>query len=142
MTTIMKQGRATLTGLLLVFLGGTLPVGCLVSNEGRPDTARLELTGAGASAMKLVISTNFLVVNDNISFQESDTSTITLPFGKTYSLGEPARIYFRAENVQDQTLGFTMRVWIAGESWYDESRDLAPGEDFEFLYRYNEPRIR
>jgi hypothetical protein len=137
-----NQGRGTLTGLLLVFLGGPLLVGCLVSNEGRPDTARLELTGAGASSMELVMSTDFLVVNGDLSFQDSDTSTVTLPFGETYPLGAPARIYLRARNVQDQALAFTMRVWIDGESWYDESRDLEAGEDFEFLYRYAEPGIR
>lgn len=123
-------------------LATVLLAGCIFStDQGRPDRARLTLEG-GASSMELIVSTDFLVVDGSVSFQRADTTVVSLPFNETYSLAQPARIYIRAINIQDQTESFGMKVWIDGESWYNESRPLEPDEAFEFLYRYNEPAIR
>ena len=120
-----------------------LLAGCIFSSDqGRPDRARLNLEGGASSSMELIVSTDFLVVDGSVSFQRADTAMVSVPFNETYSLAQPARIYIRAVNIQTQTEVFGMKVWIDGESWYDESRSLEPGEAFEFLYRYNEPGIR
>lgn len=117
--------------------------GCIFfEDEGRPDRARLDLEGGGSSSMELIVSTDFLVVQGSVSFQEADTTVVSLPFSETYPLSGPARIYVRAANLQDQRESFGMKVWIDDESWYNESRPLDPGEAFEFFYRYNEPRIQ
>lgn len=137
-----KRGgmRSRGRGPILVSL---LLAGCIFSSDqGRPDRARLNLEGGASSSMELVVSTDFLVVEGSVSFQRADTSMISVPFNEAYSLAQPARIYIRAVNIQTQTESFGMKVWIDGESWYDESRSLEPGEAFEFLYRYNEPGIR
>ena len=73
--------------------------------------------------------------------QRSPVNRGTPPARVNRSLGAPARFYISAANGEDQAQTFTMRVWIGGESWYNETRILEPGEDFEFVYRYNEPGI-
>jgi hypothetical protein len=92
--------------------------------------------------MGVITSQNFYVSQDGgLDFQSVDTLSITVPYDETVSLGQPARFYISASNAEDDPLVFTMKVWIGGKSWYNETKILDPGEDFEFVYRYNEPGI-
>ncbi len=130
-------------------VGKTIPalallavVSCSLGTDlRRPENARLTLTGPAQGSLEMIVSTNFLVVDAVVSFVDADTTMVSPPVEKTYALGIPARIYFEAENVGDQAEEFALKVWIGGESWDNESKVLAPGESFEFVYRYNEPGI-
>ena len=93
--------------------------------------------------MSLKTSQNFFVSADGgLDFQSMDTATVTVPVDETVDLGAPARFYISASNGEDEPLVFTMKVWIGGKSWFNETRILEPGDDFEFVYRYNEPGIQ
>ena len=132
-----RRGRQALTALALLGV-----VSCSLGTDlRRPENARLTLTGPAQGSLEMIVSTNFLVVDAVVSFVDADTTMVSPPVERTYALGIPARIYFEAENVGDQAEEFALKVWIGGESWYNESKVLAPGESFEFVYRYNEPGI-
>ena len=135
-----SSGTGKRMGLVLVTL--LVLSGCSLNTDlRRPENARLTLTGPASGSLEMVVSTNFLVFEGAVSFVDADTSMVSPPVEKTYALGIPARIYLEAKNAGDQAEDFTLKVWIGGESWYNESKVLAPGETFEFVYRYNEPGI-
>jgi hypothetical protein len=114
--------------------------GCGVAN--RPDTARILLEGPASASMTLVTSQKFFVRADGgIEFQSSDTLSIAVPFDETVRLGAPARFYISAANAEAEPWTFRLQIWIGDRSWYDETKILDPGEDFEFVYRYDEPGI-
>lgn len=117
--------------------------GCSLSTDlGRPEKARVKLEGPPAASMLMVTSTSFLVTEEgNVSFVTADTTEIFPPFEESYDLGVPARLYFKAVNSAAESQDFSLKVWVGGQSWYNESKVLAPEEAFEFIYRYNEPAI-
>jgi hypothetical protein len=113
-----------------------------ITSSGRPGNARFRLEGTEDTGMTLMTSQNFYVGQDGgLDFQSLDTVTVTVPYDETVPLGSPARFYISAANAEGEPMVFTMKVWIGGESWYNETRILEPGDDFEFVYRYNEPGI-
>jgi hypothetical protein len=122
--------------------GWTLPilvlVGCSTST-GRPDTARLRVTGEDGRLIELVTSTEFLLTDGTLTFIESDTSMVTSPYDETYRLGEPARFHVTGYNVEPDTSAFRVRVWIDDKEWFDDAKVLAEGETFEFTYTFTEP---
>jgi len=132
-------GRAL---ILALGIGAALQ-GCGdLTSAGRPERARFTLDGPAAATMSLTTSEDFFVRQDGgLEFNSSQTSTVTLPYDDTVSLGAPARFYISAANAGDQAQTFSMKVWIGGKIWYNETKILAPGDDFEFVYRYNEPGI-
>jgi len=118
-------------------------LGCSdLTSSGRPGKARFYLDGTASTTMTVLTSQNFYVGQDgSLDFQSVDSTSVTVPFDRTVSLGQPARFYISASNGEDVAMVFTMKVWIGGDSWYNETKILDPGEDFEFVYRYNEPGI-
>jgi hypothetical protein len=113
-----------------------------ITSSGRPGKARFRLEGTEDTGMTLMTSQNFYVGQDGgLDFQSLDTMAVTVPYDETVPLGSPARFYISAANAEGEAMVFTMKVWIGGESWYNETRILEPGDDFEFVYRYNEPGI-
>ena len=128
------------------FLGALLLLtvtGCSLSTDlGRPEKARVKLEGPPAASMLMVTSTSFLVTEEgNVSFVTADTTEISPPYEESFDLGVPARLYFKAVNSASESQDFSLKVWVGGKSWYNESKVLAPEEAFEFIYRYNEPAI-
>jgi len=112
------------------------------TSSGRPENARYLLDGPASAAMIVKTSQNFFVSQDGgLEFQTLDEDSVTVPIDETVPLGAPARFYISAANGEEEPLVFTMKVWIGGESWYNETRILEPGDDFEFVYRYNEPGL-
>lgn len=137
----MRRGRlAFVLGLLGV---GLLLQGCGdITGSGRPGKARYRLEGPEAAGMIVKTSQNFFVSQDGgLDFQSITIDTVTVVVDQTVPLGQPARFYISAANAEDEPLVFTMKVWIGGNSWYNETKILEPGDDFEFVYRYNEPGI-
>lgn len=127
---------------------GALALGLLLqacsdlTSAGRPENARYLLDGPASAAMIVKTSQNFFVSQDGgLEFQTLYEDSVTVPIDETVPLGAPARFYISAANDEDEPLVFTMKVWIGGESWYNETRILEPGDDFEFVYRYNEPGL-
>jgi len=143
---IRGTGGATwlrVLGILGVPVLGLLLQACSdFTSSGRPENARYLIDGPASAVMTLKTSQNFYVSQDGgLDFQSLDERSITVPLEETVSLGAPARFYISAANGEEEAQTFTMRVWIGGESWYNETRILEPGDDFEFVYRYNEPGI-
>jgi hypothetical protein len=143
---IRKVGGTTRPRALAVL--GALALAVLIqacsdlTSSGRPKNARYLLDGPASASMTLKTSQDFFVSQDGgLDFQSLQESSVTVPVDVTVSLGAPARFYISAANGEEQAQTFTMRVWIGGESWYNETRILEPGDDFEFVYRYNEPGI-
>ena len=136
----VERGMSGVAGVLVL---GMAMLGCNdLTSSGRPGKARFHLDGTASTSMTLLTSQDFFVRQDGgLDFQSMDSTSVTVPFDRTVSLGQPARFYISASNGEDAALVFTMKVWIGGESWYNETRILNPGDDFEFVYRYNEPGI-
>jgi hypothetical protein len=142
------RGKVSATCLRVLAVYGVLALGLFLqacsdfTSSGRPKNARYLLEGPASAAMTLRTSQNFFVSEDGgLDFQSLDERSVTVPLEETVSLGAPARFYISAANGEEEAQTFTMRVWIGGESWYNETRILEPGDDFEFVYRYNEPGI-
>lgn len=92
--------------------------------------------------MDLITSQDFYIRQDGgVEFQSTDAKSVAVPFEDVVPLGAPARFYISAANGGEQPDTFTMKVWIGGKSWYNETKILEPGDDFEFVYRYNEAGI-
>lgn len=129
--------------LSCIVIAGFLFQGCGdITDSGRPGKARFLLDGPESATMDLMTSQDFFIRQDGgIEFQSTDTMSVTVPFDETVPLGAPARFYISAANSGEQAQVFTMKVWIGGKSWYNETKILEPGDDFEFVYRYNEPGI-
>jgi hypothetical protein len=136
----IERGMCGVVGVLVL---GVAMLGCNdLTTSGRPGKARFHLDGTASTSMTLLTSQDFFVGADgSLDFASMDSTSVAVPFDRTVQLGEPARFYISASNGEDEALVFTMKVWIGGESWYNETRILSPGDDFEFVYRYNEPGI-
>jgi len=129
--------------LFWIVIAGFLFQGCGdITSSGRPGNARFLLDGPESASMDLMTSKDFFIRQDGgIEFQSTDTMSVNVPFEDTVPLGAPARFYISAANGGEEAQIFTMKVWIGGKSWYNETKILEPGDDFEFVYRYNEPGI-
>lgn len=136
------DGRWLLRLLGILVLGVFLQACSDITSSGRPGKARFLLEGTEDTGMTVMTSQNFFVGQDGgLDFQSLDTLSVTVPYDETVLLGSPARFYISAANAEGESMVFTMKVWIGGEPWYNETRILEPGDDFEFVYRYNEPGI-
>jgi hypothetical protein len=113
-----------------------------LTDPGRPKNARVVLTGSPSVTLELVTSQNFLVTEGTVQLVTTAVDTATVPVDRTFRLGVPARFYVRSTNLEDHTVTVTMKVFIGGRIWHNESKSLATGESVEFIYRYDEPVIR
>lgn len=136
------RGWKMLAVLGVLALGFVLQACSGITSSGRPGKARFLLEGPESAAMTVMMSQAFFVREDGgLDFQSLDTKSVTVPIDETVDLGEPARFYISASNAGEAPQVFTMKVWIGGKIWYNETKILDPGEDFEFVYRYNEPGL-
>jgi len=121
--------------LLLPFLSGC-SMGTDLSN---PEWVRVVLSSDSTFSLELLTSQKFLVTEASVQLMESTTDTISVPYDKTYTLGAPARIYIRLGNVGQQSVSFRCKIVMEEKTWMDEDKTLAPGEQVEFVYRYDMP---
>jgi hypothetical protein len=135
------SGAGRLLGIALGFLALS---GCdSLTSSGGPEKARLVLDGSDPSPVEVTTSLNFLVSeSQELSFQDLTVDTVAIPFQQTYDIEDFKRFYVLATNIQDQDQQFRMRVTIDGESWYNETKVLEPGETAQFVYRYTEPYLQ
>jgi len=124
----------------LVLFGA--PACSSLTDPGRPKNARVVLTGSPPVTLELVTSQDFLVTEGTVQLLTTAVDTASVPVDRTYRLGVPARFYVRSTNLEDHTVTVTMKVYIGGRIWHNESKSLAPDESVEFIYRYDEPVLR
>ena len=74
----------------------------------------------------------------------SDTSSVALPFERTYPLTERHQFFLETYPPDGEEATLTMRIMIDEEEWYNDFRKLLPvGEDgdqetFQFVYQFGE----
>jgi len=111
-----------------------------VSRE--PERARLTVDQSDTPSLELSTSLNFLVTEgNNISFEELNVDTVSVPFNQEYDIRNHLRFYVQATNVQTEDISFRMKVVIDAKTFYNEQKTLEPGETAQFLYRYQAPNI-
>lgn len=152
MTTV--RGARALTLVLLPFVGG-----CdFLTGVSEPEEVRVEIGSEDVSSVTLITSMHFLLIQnpecpDDPScepvpyLQTSDTSTVELPFDRTYRF--TPRLQFFVETFPDTsvTATLTLRVSIDGDPWYDDFRELVADdgagsqETLQFLYQFRDVTI-
>jgi hypothetical protein len=120
----------------LLFL--VLLQGCGILDEGTPETARLEITGP-AEDFQLVTTTDFDVLAageeavNPIHLVSADTSTVSAPYDKSYSLGPRQRFYLKAFSAEGLSQPITVKVLVDGDERYNSTSTLEDS-DLEFVY--------
>ncbi len=125
--------------VLLLMVSGC---GIFDTVSGEPERARLTVDQSDTPSVELSISLNFLVTEgNNISFQELNVDTVSVPFNQEYDIRNHLRFYVQATNVETEDITFRMKVMIDAKTFYNEQKTLEPGETAQFLYRYQAPNI-
>ena len=132
--------RWAAASLLVAVMGGCGSI----SSSPTPESARVHMESADASAVDLVTSVLFSVRGGGVELLEADTQRVSLPFDDDFTLSEAQRFYVSVAPVEAMAATLHMRVWIDGESWYDSTRPLGGEEagSMEFVYRFTQPVIR
>lgn len=120
----------------------------LVPEDG-PRTARVVADITAASPVELVVSTDFVILLDELTgnqdpeFISADTVYLTAGFDETYSLDpNDARLFVRLSNSTEGLVApVRLRVLLDGTTEYDASANLGNGGFLEYLYRFNQPTI-
>ena len=141
---------------VLAALGTVLAAGCeTLFLDREPSVAHLELSSEDVSELTLVTSQWFVEVQDQecleagnlgcpteIQLIVSDTTTITLPFSRSYPFTPRLQFFAEAYTVPAVEATLSMKVHLDEEEWYNDSRRLlienADGEQetLRFVYQY------
>ncbi|MGW8268363.1 MAG: hypothetical protein ACWGSQ_18495 [Longimicrobiales bacterium] len=135
-------GRAILSAFLVLGSSALGVAGCGILDEGgTPENARVIMEGGGGQAFQLVTSNDFsITTNDDgatrdIYFYSADSSSVTTPFDRRYSLGSGVRFYVKAFAEAPLGQSISMKVLIDGKERYSASSD--PGDAaLEFVYSF------
>ena len=77
----------------------------------------------------------------------SDTSSVALPFERTYQFTERHQFFFETYPTEDKEATLTMRIMIDDEEWYNDYRKLRPTtedddrETLQFVYSFGEQQM-
>lgn len=124
-------------GALLLPLLYTL--GCGILDEGDPENARVVMEGAQGISVQLVTTNDFVVYLDeqegsrSVDVLSADTAMVSLPFRKTYSLGQERRFFMRVLSEDPLPEPMTVKVFIDEDLRFNRTSLL--GDDrVEFTY--------
>lgn len=153
------RGTSRVLPSLFVALAGAiwLTAGCdTLFLDREPDEAHLELSSTDIDQITLVTSQWFVEVADQecidagnlgcpttIQLIAADTSTVSLPFARSYPFNSRLQFFAEAFTTPPMEATLSMLVHLDDEEWYNDSRTLlvsnADGEQetLRFVYQYN-----
>ena len=120
-----------------------------------PDQVSVEIGSSDVSNVTVVQSYHFLMIPNPecpddpscpsvVYLVNSDTSSMTLPFERTYPFTERRQFFLETYPPEGEEATLTMRIMIDEDEWYNDFRKLLPaGEDgdqetFQFVYQFGE----
>lgn len=137
------------TSLAAVFLLGACES---LTLRGEPETARIRIDSDDVSEVTLVTSRFFVELADpdcptcptTIQLVQGDTSSVGLPFERTYPLNYRLQFFAEAYSSADVPITLSMTAYVDDREWYNGSRILQPNagdgmpETLRFVYQYNQ----
>ena len=135
-----KQRYKLLLSFIIVAL---FPLwGCGIADEGTPETAKIVLEGGGGETFQLITTTDFDITADqdgqnrDIFIYSADTTTVSAPYTKSYSLGPRVRFYLKAFSIEELSQPLTVKLLIDGEQRYKATSTLAElSLEFNYTFR-------
>lgn len=116
--------------------------GCDILDEEIPETAKIEVKGGGGESFQLVTTNDFDLTADedgenrDIYIYSADTTAVTAPYSKSYSLGSGVRFYLKAFSTEGLSQPVTIKLLIDGDQRYKATSDLAnPELEFSYTFR-------
>ena len=141
---IERKWRSSALGSLVLALG-VLLFGCdLGLSQGQPRTALIEITSEAPATIELLTSVDFVTTDDGaVDLLGAEPILTTLPVEQSFDLLDPARILVRVTVPDSTSAVVSMRVFLDGERWYDETESLGvDGRDrMQFLYAFYVPTL-
>ena len=115
--------------------------------EDPPEEARLVITGDAGKQVRLITATNFVaaVTEEGITrvvIIEADTTLITLPHDRVYSLGDDQRFFAEAARQDSDFQSIRMEVYIDARKQFDERGALLAAQPYRFVYTFNQAITR
>lgn len=145
--------RRSLAALVLA-LAVPLMGGCeTITGVNEPDELDLSIDSDDVSQAVLVTSAYFLQIPDPncpeecerlVELVEADTTTVSLPFSRTYAFTSRQQYFVETWPVGGQEATLSMKASIDGRVWYDNFRRLVPAgsdgeqETLRFVYQFRE----
>jgi len=148
--------RLILPALLTVALGACDNLGL----GGAPEELFVDIQASPASRITLVTGTRWVAQRDpaceaqdqtcpeTVRILDADTADVDVPFTRTYRFTDTHQYVIEVFPAGGTTTTVAMLVEIDGKEWFNETRDLLPvGDDgqpesLQFIYQWQEPRIR
>ncbi len=120
-----------------------------------PDQVSVEIGSSDVSNVTVVQSYHFLMIPNPecpddpscpsvVYLMNSDTSSMTLPFERTYPFTERHQFFLETYPPEGEEATLTMRIMIDEDEWYNDFRKLLPADEdgdqetFQFVYQFGE----
>lgn len=121
-----------------------------ITGVNEPDELRLRIQSDDVVEVTLITSAHFEMVEDpacpetcdrRAQLTESDTSTVSLPFDRTYPFTSRLQYFVESYPPAGVTATVHMRIDIDGREWYNDARALnrdgAGGAAPSLMFVYN-----
>lgn len=121
--------------------------GCDWVTKSAPEKARVRLEGASGVTVQLITSTVFVAREQptggiEVSFLDADTTSVSLPFEKTYDIRIERRFVARVMRSDPESDGLVMHGWIDGRERFNRPGRPVPEDSllqFVYVYQSNNP---
>jgi len=125
-----------------------------------PENVNVEISAVGVSQVALITSTNWISRLDpaceaqdqtcptTVLILDADTTNVDVPYKRTFAFTDSYKYVIATYPAGGVTATVAMRVDVDGREWFNDSRELSPtGDDggqetLQFVYQWQEPRIR
>ncbi|MGH7466608.1 MAG: hypothetical protein ACRENP_01345 [Longimicrobiales bacterium] len=130
-----------------VVLAAGLLAGCDWFEDRTPEEVRVVIKGDAGKQVRLITSTRFVAAVNEIGqtrvvIFESDTTVITLPHDRVYSLRGDPRFFAEAARQDADFQSLRMEVYVDRRKEFDEGGPLTAGQPYRFLFTFNQQITR
>lgn len=143
LTPIGTMRRNAVQLILALLLAG----GCDWLADPAPNEARLFVQGEAGKEVRLIISTEFVaVVNElqqtRVEIFAADTLFTTLPYERVYTIEDDQRFFAEVARADDDVESVHMQVFVDDRPRFDEAGVLLDGSPYRFVYAFNQAFTR
>ena len=148
---VNRSGKVLILGLIVLSTGACE----FLTGVHIPDHVNVQLGSSDVSEVTVVQSYHFIMISNPecpddpncpsvVYLVSSDTSTVSLPFERTYQFTERHQFFLETYPVENREATLTMRVMNDDEEWYNDFRKLRAGtedddrETLQFVYSFGE----
>ncbi|MCE2454987.1 MAG: hypothetical protein J4G12_04095 [Gemmatimonadetes bacterium] len=133
---MLLPSSSVLPRILPLSLVPVLISGCdWLTGPGEPEEVTVTVTSQQVSSAVLITSQDFLLVEDPecvgqegcpliTHINSSDTTTVTLPYERTYRLNDRLQFHSRIFPTEEVVATIAVNVKIDGRDWYNDFREL------------------